>query len=1015
MKPINFKHLLVACTLMLGLAAYSQPITKPVELEPQNAEMPASLPQTAVKGSMPMQLCDGALCGADGLVTTPAKAPLKAPLKADDVQDEWTYFGTAEFNDAFYDELANDLLLTLERKPIDVYFKRYSEYLWKFRFVGLFGVDVDMDVTLNQGSSNIAPTSTACDNYFAGQGDQYLPTYAIKANLLGTPFQKEMEFKYFLFATETSGWNMGGDGATVTFHTDGYEHFGTATANDRMIEQLPAYGIECSDAACDVSYKKLDSDVYAYKVAGMFGAGSEYTILEYTGAHHSVIVCSPTASPNPYYEGNKNEFKTYHVGGYVSYSPRDGVMSFPVWMFIRPGYGYSFTGSYFAVTFESELLSTFRILGDVNRYGRPDETAAVFEVERSANVQYAAVRVEYIRYDQDRGSSDGEVLFDDLLPIADDNTISYPLTEGRGYYYFIILGVDNVGRFGTTGRVNYFSNMDDGHQWTSLGKGLIKPFYMKGCWPNSVAPWLEVEIQQADDVTDLYRAVNPFHWQEVRDFYSGRYEINDDMDFYLYFGSGCDYSVFQSFGINVWIEAIKSYPNGQEGVYTLNVADIVLPGVSYIDCEWASPTQMVVSPAVSKVEYSVIPSAIAQQYRHMTTDARTWFNAMLQPVWTAVPDADGRVSFAEVRAQYDGELNLLIARMVDAGGDVPYRGYTSHLSSDENGWVAAGRADFSVFKAFFELDVALDGELRLNPFDPSIVQICNPFKALDGKMPESDWYYTDFTSDRNVYLNTSLYYLKYVYACLPNGEPERIGSEIGLNYRDTEGYFVDNPIGEKDLLHTRFGTMTNVLYRSGYTDVQIEERYVAQGNPVARRYGSLLVFPQGSAYLSAQYAFGEWRNSEDFVIRAPWDWDVDDSISFSEDLGVFEVGEDVDGVRVYLVKNGELGESLSTVISDGTIGTMLNVVEGKAELPVDEDGDYYMTAVAYRYNDNPSNILNVYQANVRLTAGIDDITADAVAAEPEYYNLQGLRLDKPEAGTVVIRRQGGKAEKIMVK
>lgn len=47
-------------------------------------------------------------------------------------------------------------------------------------------------------------------------------------------------------------------------------------------------------------------------------------------------------------------------------------------------------------------------------------------------------------------------------------------------------------------------------------------------------------------------------------------------------------------------------------------------------------------------------------------------------------------------------------------------------------------------------------------------------------------------------------------------------------------------------------------------------------------------------------------------------------------------------------------------------------------------------------------------------AGVNDITG-VESAEAEYYSLQGVRIDSPRPGEVVIRRIGGKAEKIIVR
>lgn len=47
--------------------------------------------------------------------------------------------------------------------------------------------------------------------------------------------------------------------------------------------------------------------------------------------------------------------------------------------------------------------------------------------------------------------------------------------------------------------------------------------------------------------------------------------------------------------------------------------------------------------------------------------------------------------------------------------------------------------------------------------------------------------------------------------------------------------------------------------------------------------------------------------------------------------------------------------------------------------------------------------------------GIGSIVDDSKNGEPVYYNLQGVRVDNPEKGQLVIVKQGGKAEKMIVR
>ena len=49
------------------------------------------------------------------------------------------------------------------------------------------------------------------------------------------------------------------------------------------------------------------------------------------------------------------------------------------------------------------------------------------------------------------------------------------------------------------------------------------------------------------------------------------------------------------------------------------------------------------------------------------------------------------------------------------------------------------------------------------------------------------------------------------------------------------------------------------------------------------------------------------------------------------------------------------------------------------------------------------------------SAGVDGIEADGTEAPAEYYNLQGIRVANPQAGQLLIRRQGKKATKVVIR
>lgn len=59
-----------------------------------------------------------------------------------------------------------------------------------------------------------------------------------------------------------------------------------------------------------------------------------------------------------------------------------------------------------------------------------------------------------------------------------------------------------------------------------------------------------------------------------------------------------------------------------------------------------------------------------------------------------------------------------------------------------------------------------------------------------------------------------------------------------------------------------------------------------------------------------------------------------------------------------------------------------------------------------------------FVVNRTFTAGVENIAADAefdATAPVEYYNLQGVRVANPEAGQLLIKRQGSKASKVVIR
>ena len=52
-----------------------------------------------------------------------------------------------------------------------------------------------------------------------------------------------------------------------------------------------------------------------------------------------------------------------------------------------------------------------------------------------------------------------------------------------------------------------------------------------------------------------------------------------------------------------------------------------------------------------------------------------------------------------------------------------------------------------------------------------------------------------------------------------------------------------------------------------------------------------------------------------------------------------------------------------------------------------------------------------------MAAGVKNVAADLLDenAPVEYFNLQGIRVANPEAGQLLIKKQGAKAQKLIIR
>ncbi|MDE6136201.1 MAG: hypothetical protein K2F97_01850 [Muribaculaceae bacterium] len=130
------------------------------------------------------------------------------------------------------------------------------------------------------------------------------------------------------------------------------------------------------------------------------------------------------------------------------------------------------------------------------------------------------------------------------------------------------------------------------------------------------------------------------------------------------------------------------------------------------------------------------------------------------------------------------------------------------------------------------------------------------------------------------------------------------------------------------------------------------------------------------------------------------------------------IPDDAKAIAVEFDANPEWAQFCNSSWTDLELANTKNEADGKATIT------YTLTAdviAAINATENSEFIINGGGANVTKVyvvdpsqVGISDITADD-NAPVDFFNLQGMRISEPAAGQVVIRRQGDKVQKMLVK
>ena len=122
-------------------------------------------------------------------------------------------------------------------------------------------------------------------------------------------------------------------------------------------------------------------------------------------------------------------------------------------------------------------------------------------------------------------------------------------------------------------------------------------------------------------------------------------------------------------------------------------------------------------------------------------------------------------------------------------------------------------------------------------------------------------------------------------------------------------------------------------------------------------------------------------------------------ITFTTDLEPAQVSIIRDHVRPYTLSDtkGYFYDYPGTTLHVATpAGIPAEVKVNDTAIAPGEDGRYMFTV------EGPTTV-----SVMRSVTGIDSIGADATDAAPVYYNLQGIRVDRPASGTYIVVRPSG--------
>ncbi len=246
-----------------------------------------------------------------------------------------------------------------------------------------------------------------------------------------------------------------------------------------------------------------------------------------------------------------------------------------------------------------------------------------------------------------------------------------------------------------------------------------------------------------------------------------------------------------------------------------------------------------------------------------------------------------------------------------------------------------------------------------------------------------------------------------------NGMPTSMKHEM-LSYDGTQPVWQVNDYFT-DMVWDRFNGQVTAV-----TDIYSPDNRVSSYKMMVERDGNMgdvsVVYPDdaGSYTLTVKAAFSTYKYEGSTDLRVTDEngsFTLETTSTYIEEGNIetnIERSEEVYDayglqLKLYGDYNGEvMAHSVGEAVYDTTYGYPLSFTQKDLDLD-SEDGEVW------------NNVLRIDFADYVDVAGVSDVIADEADTPAEYYDLRGIRVDKPSAGNMYICRQGAKVSKVVVR